>query len=138
MIKFLFQKFKRFLTFGMVGCINTLVDFLAFTFCHSLIKLSPEFSQAVGYATGITCSFLLNRNLTFRDGRGRPLEQFIRFLFVNGSFLTLSVILISILTDIGVNAYFAKIGITVTLGVLNYFGNKLIVFKVRKGRENHE
>jgi putative flippase GtrA len=138
MIKYLFRKFKRFITFGMVGCINTLVDFLAFTFCHSLLMLSPEFSQAVGYASGITSSFLLNRNLTFRDGRGRPLEQFIRFLLVNGSSLALSVILISVLTDIGVNPYLAKIGITVILGVCNYFGNKLIVFRVRKGREDHE
>jgi putative flippase GtrA len=134
MIKTLFHKLRRFITYGLVGCINSMVDFLAFTFCHSLLHLSPEFSQAIGYASGITSSFLLNRNLTFRDGKGRVGEQFIKFICVNGTTLTLSVVLISIITEAGVNPYLAKVVITASLGILNYLGNKIIVFRVQKGK----
>lgn len=141
----LLRRFKRFILFGFVGCINTLVDFLVFTLAHAVLIMSPAWSQAVGYASGICCSFILNRRLTFRDGNGSPWAQFIRFLAVNGVSLLVSTQLIRWLTALGMNAYIAKVAVTAVVMVINYFGYKLLVFHVRekgednrKGNRNHE
>ena len=56
MLRELISKFRRFITFSIVGVVNTLVDMLCFAVAFSLIGLSDGVSQAVGYCCGIACS----------------------------------------------------------------------------------
>ncbi|MDO4749223.1 MAG: GtrA family protein [Eubacteriales bacterium] len=124
-------KYKRVVTFGLVGCINTLVDFLIATGVHTLLLWSPGVSQTVGYCCGIVCSFLLNRKYTFRDGERRLWGQLILFIAVNLFTLGLSVLSIELLTGTGLPWIPSKILVTGLVMVCNYFGYKLIVFRVR-------
>ncbi len=137
----LFVKLKRFISFGIVGCINTLVDFLVFTLCYSAIGLEESWSQVVGYGTGVICSFLLNRRFTFRDGTRRLWGQVLLFIAVNLVSMVLSAWLIEVLTDTALpalwgawryNAYAAKIFVTLLVMVINFFGYKHLVFRVGK------
>lgn len=131
-IKNLIIKYKRFITFSFIGGINSLVDFTAFTLAHSLTAMPEEYSQAVGYTAGLLCSFILNHRVTFRDGeRSRLAGTVIRFICVNAVSMGFSMIAIRQLVDMGLNAYIAKIIITLGVGIINYLGYKIIVFRVK-------
>ena len=133
----LMQKFKRFITFGLVGCINTLIDFLVFTLCYTYLALTLEISQTAGYASGLVCSFLLNRRFTFSDRAKRTRAQLLVFIAVNAVSYGISVILMSPLTALLGNAYITKILVTGIVMLTNYFGYNTLVFKVkREGDEN--
>lgn len=136
MLKHLFLKCKRLILYGAVGCVNTLVDFGVFTLCSELLLLRPSLSQAAGYIAGVVCSFILNRNITFRDGRGNVWQQALLFIAVNAVSLTLTSLLMGWLTDGGLNKYLSKIIVTVLSVLINYFGYKRVVFKVKDGKEN--
>lgn len=134
MLKALFQKFRRLILFCITGCINTLVDFGVFTVCAELLHFGAGVSQAAGYVSGVVCSFLLNKNLTFRDGHGKAGRQVLLFILVNAVSLGVSSFLISLLTAAELNKYLAKIIVTLVSMCINYFGYKHLVFQIR----NHE
>ena len=145
------MKFKRFITFSIVGVVNTLVDMVCFAFAFSLIGLTDQVSQVVGYCCGIACSFLLNRRFTFHDGQRRLWGQIVLFILVNLISMGISVGLIGLITGwlalgaqlpfIGwlvrtkLHVYVAKGLVTLVVMLVNYFGYKYIVFRVdEKGR----
>ena len=130
-MKDLLLKYKRIILFALVGATNTAVDFLAFTAAHELLALSVGGSQAIGYSFGLICSFVLNRKFTFRDGSRRLWGQMILFLAVNLTTMGISVASIELMTGAGLNDYIAKVLITGFVMVSNYFGYKLIVFRVK-------
>ena len=130
-------KFKRVITFGLVGCVNTLVDFLVFTLCYNYLAVTLEQSQTAGYLSGIVCSFVLNRRFTFKDWTREKWLQIVAFIAVNAASYYVSVLLISRLTALLGNAYIAKIAVTGVVMLMNYFGYKTLVFKVRKGDDTN-
>jgi putative flippase GtrA len=133
MIKKIVKKFRRFITFGIVGCINTALDYLVFIFCREVLIISPAASQAIGYCSGVLCSFILNHGFTFHDRAGRNemfWRQFAGFICVNLASLGISTALITLLTDAGMLDYLAKVLVTVVVMIINYFGYKRLVFKV--------
>jgi len=149
----LISKFRRFITFSIVGVVNTLVDMLCFAVAFSLIGLSDGVSQAVGYCCGIACSFLLNRRFTFHDGQRRLWGQILLFIAVNLVSMGISILLIRLITDwlalgaqlplLGwlvrteLHVYLAKCFVTVAVMLINYFGYKYFVFRVdEKGRNS--
>ena len=153
MLRHLISKFKRFITFGIVGIVNTLVDMVCFAVAFSLIGLTDSVSQVVGYCCGIACSFLLNRRFTFHDGQRRLWGQIFLFILVNLISMGVSVLLIRLITDwlalgaqlplLGrlvrttLHVYVAKGFVTVAVMLINYFGYKYIVFRVdEKGRNS--
>ena len=132
MMRDLFLRYKRVILFGLVGCVNTLVDFAFFTFCNELLALPLQLCQVVGYCCGILCSFLLNRNVTFRDGERNLGMQLSLFLLVNLVTLGISVGSISLLVHAGLWEYVAKALVTGIVMICNYFGYKIIAFRVPK------
>lgn len=134
----LFLKCKRFILFALVGGINTAVDYGVFTLV-SLLHAPSWLGQAAGYTAGTICSFLLNRKITFRDGEGKLLRQALVFVLVNLVSLGVSSALIALLTNtLGINRYIAKIFVTVLTMLMNYFGYKLLVFKIKEKREDEQ
>lgn len=125
-------QFKRFLTYALVGCVDTALDWTAFTVTHELLKLTAPACQAAGYLVGAISSYLLNGRITFRDGSGKRWLQCIKFITWNVFSLLVSTGLIALLTAWGMNAYWAKVGVTLEVALLNYFGYEYLVFKVRK------
>lgn len=129
---------KRFLTYALVGCVDTGLDWAAFTAAHELLKLTAPTCQAVGYLVGAISSYLLNGRITFRDGSGTRWLQCIKFITWNVFSLLVSTGLIALLTAWGMSAYWAKVGVTLEVALLNYFGYEHLVFKVRKNRKGSE
>lgn len=131
-------RFKRFITYALVGCVDTALDWLAFTAAHELLSLTAPVCQAAGYLVGAISSYLLNGRITFRDGSGRRWLQCIKFILWNVFSLMVSTGLIALLTGWGINAYYAKVGVTLEVALLNYFGYQYLVFKVQKKEKGSE
>lgn len=124
-----FAKLKQFITYGIVGCVNTLVDFVMFTLAGEVFGLGAGLSQAIGYSCGVICSFVLNRRITFRNGTRPFWQQMLLFLAVNAVSLVCSSLLIELLHDAGMNRYLAKIIDVVIFTLFNFFAYKLVVFR---------
>jgi putative flippase GtrA len=129
-MKDLLIKYRRVILFALIGCVNTATDFLAATLAHEWLALPAGVCQTIGYCFGLCCSFILNRRFTFRDGERRLWGQMILFILVNLTTLGISVVCIGLLTGAGVNFYIAKVLITGLVMVCNYFGYKLLGFRV--------
>ena len=79
--------------------------------------------------------------ITFRDGHIARWRQCARFAAWNVVSLALSEVMIGLLTHFGINPYLAKVGVTLEVALLNYFGYKYIVFAVPKeteGEQDHD
>ncbi len=125
----LFVKLKQFITFGIVGCVNTLVDFAAFTLVGEVFGLRAGLSQAIGYSCGVMCSFVLNRRVTFRSGTRPFWQQMLLFVLVNAVSLVCSSFLIELMNGAGLNRYLAKIIDVAIFTLFNFFVYKLVVFR---------
>ena len=123
---------KRPIIYMIVGGINTAVDFMVFNLLYLFSPLAPAICNVISYISGILCSFLLNRGVTFKDGANQKMpKQVLRFLVVNGLSLGIGTLGVHFLYLAGLNATLAKGMITVLTAIINYFGYKLFVFEVK-------
>ena len=131
-ILYVIRRHKRPLLYIIVGGINTGVDFAVFKLFYLFTPLAAPFCQAISYTAGVVSSFVLNRNLTFRDSARTGLtRQAGRFILVNlVSWLT-GIVGIHLLLLAGLPTLLAKIAITFVTAVLNYLGYKWFVFPVK-------
>lgn len=131
-IKSFIKSKRRFILYSLTGCINTLVDFMVFMAVYELTGIPEEYCQAIGYSAGIISSFLLNSHLAFKDNNGGPLYlQIFRFLFVSAISLLIGTYGMKTLVGIHLGAYISKAIITVIVALVNYFGYKILVFRVK-------
>ena len=127
-------EFKRFIKFGITGFINTGVDWLAFTILCEIFNMRPRHAQIIAHALAIINSYIINKNWTFKNNKTRGLNynyiELIKFLIIQGTSLIIGYAGMYILHDnIGLNEYLCKALISCVTLVINYFGNKLFVFK---------
>ena len=130
---------KKFFKFGITGVLNTAADFAVYTLCLEVLKLNVKIAQPAGQVVAIVNSYLLNKNWTFRDQQARSKREkrgyynkteMLKFLLVNGGSIIINTLGVYIFYDIlGVNKYLCKIPIAFLTVIINYFGNKLFVFK---------
>ncbi|HHT66211.1 MAG: GtrA family protein [Caldicoprobacterales bacterium] len=121
---------QQLMKFGLVGFLNTGVDFLVFTLLTMAFGLHAAVSHVISYSCGVINSFLLNRFWTFqKKGRSRP-AQFVKFVLVNLVSLGLSTLVLNLLeTRAGLSVYPAKIGAVLCSMAVNFAGSKMIVFR---------
>lgn len=75
---------ERFLKFVVVGSFGAVVDFGSFHLLMSLLKLPPEWAQAVSFSLAIISNFIWNRFWTYPDSRSKPISrQLVTFFLVN-------------------------------------------------------
>jgi len=79
----------QFLKFGLVGVMNTVVDFLVFHVLNLFVGW-VYLAQVIGYACGIANSYLWNSNWTFRDSKTNSVREMVSFLLVNVASLGVS------------------------------------------------
>jgi len=120
---------RQFLRFLTVGVINTVLGYCIIFACMYLAGLSPELSNIVGYAVGLTTSYLLSRNYTFRSKQQRRGEV-IRFVVVfaiayAANFLSLLVLI----RHFGVHEGASQILAGAVYVLASYAMNKFYVFR---------
>lgn len=118
--------------FGVVGLVNTGLDYLFFLF---LVRIGVNYliAQAASYTMGVINSFLMNRAWTFGNSGRETGDSLLRFLAVNGLSLALSVAgLRALSASGGVSVYLAKIAVTAFPWVIRYLGYKYWAFGMKR------
>ncbi|MFL0252617.1 GtrA family protein [Clostridium neuense] len=137
-LKGLYEKYKSIIKFGIVGCINTGVDFITFSLLLSIFDIDKLLCQVGGYSMGIINSFVLNKLWTFNDKKEKvnPAAQFAKFVITNLISLAISLIGLNILSNrLHINVYASKIIVTLFLQVFNYVVYNLFIFKGKGSNE---
>jgi putative flippase GtrA len=131
----LLKKYKSFIRFAIVGCLNTGVDFLTFTVFQSVFGINSLISQVAGYSLGLINSFIWNKIWTFESKKSKigTLNQMVKFICINAVTLGITLLGLYLLNNrCHINVYIAKIIVTVLAQIVNYFGYKLWVFSTKK------
>jgi putative flippase GtrA len=120
---------REAIRYGLVGVLNTLVGFAAFSFCLYVLRLDPGLSDVLSYIVGLANSFFWNRRWTF-NSRGRATRQLLPFIVVFAvSFLVQYLVFNLAKGVLGAGPVLAYVcGMIVYTG-LGYLGNKRFTFK---------
>ncbi|MDP4115811.1 MAG: GtrA family protein [Bacteroidota bacterium] len=130
-----YEKSKSLFRFIAVGCINTGVDFLAFTILHRF-GTDKFICQVAAYSLGIINSFVMNKLWTFNESNTKvgTVNQIFRFTAINIISLGISLLGLRVLNEsYGINIYISKVFITAIAQAVNYTGYKLLVFSNERG-----
>lgn len=131
-----FEKWKpeitRLIKFNIVGVMNTVIDFIIFFLCVSLFKMVIVPAQIIAYSMGIINSYFMNRFWTFQIKKKQTRKEFILFVVINLFSLILSTVLIQYLLKLLSSLLIAKLIVTAIIMVINYLGQRFIVFKTVK------
>lgn len=121
--------------FGMVGVLNTLVDFGLFNVLYHFVGLPLLAANSLGVAAGIANSFIWNKHWTFSaGGRSRLRHEVITFALISIIGLLLNNaglhVLTSLTGNMGVVALNAqKLVASVISMTWNFLGYRLIAFR---------
>ena len=87
--------------FGLVGIINTLIDFSIYNFCLKFLELGAVPSNTISTTIAMIFSFVANRQVVFERGEGSVKRQAVLFFVVTAFGLyVLQNGVIHILTDV--------------------------------------
>ena len=144
------KTFVQFLKFGIVGVLNTLVDFLVFQLLNLVVGWT-YLAQVIGYCCGIVNSYICNSNWTFRDSKTHSRREMLLFLIVNLVSLSVSLGVLWLcrevlgITDAWTSTWVpqslsgfvrgdtvCKLSATPCAIVVNFIGNRLFVFAQKK------
>lgn len=144
------KTFVQFIKFGLVGVINTLVDFFVFQVLNLLVGWT-YLAQIAGYCCGIINSYLWNSNWTFKETKTNSGREMLLFLLVNFASLGVSLGVIWLcrevigITDAWVATWIpdwisgfvrgdtvCKLIATPCAIVVNFIGNRIFVFGKKK------
>ena len=121
---------EKFIKFGLTGALNTAIDILLFAFLCEVLKTDPKISKVISQAAAVVNSYIVNKNWTFQKRKNYSKSEMFRFLIINGGSLALNYLGIYILHDnLELNKYLCLIPLAFVTTMINYFGNKLFVFK---------
>ena len=130
---------KKFIKFGITGVLNTAVDFAVYSFCLEILKFDVIMAQPIGQGAAIINSYLFNKYWTFAKSKNHNKNnkssktnktEIFKFLLVNGGSVAINILGVYFFHDIlEINEYLCKIPIACITIAINYFGNKLFVFK---------
>lgn len=74
---------RQFITFALIGVVNTGVSFGTYAFFTRVVGLQPLVANAAAFLIAVTVSFILNRRYTFKGSLGRLHHQYGKFIAVN-------------------------------------------------------
>ena len=77
-------EFKRFIRFGIVGIIGSVVDFGVFNLLASVLGFPAIWSSVVSFSLAVVNNYIWNRLWTFPETRNRPVaKQLTKFVLVS-------------------------------------------------------
>lgn len=140
------KMFKKALKFGIVGMINTAIDYTLFQLIIFFLKIQIKdnlyifFVSLFSGSIALTNSFILNKKWTFRDKNEKHLLQFIVFLLISILTININSTLVVFLNNLFPgnfsfhninikNIYYTKLLAIAFTMVINFALYRLFVFK---------
>lgn len=125
---------RRLTSFAAIGVINTALDISAFVCLYELADFGVISANIVAFLLAVTCSYVLNRLITFSDRtliRG-TMGTFVRFLGVAIVAMTLSTVIVYAISMV-MYPLIGKLVATAVSTLVNYVGANRLVFDGYKG-----
>lgn len=125
------DRFSQLFKFGIVGVLNTAVDFAVFT-ALTFSSLSYMPAQWISYSCGVANSYLWNRSWTFKRQEKRDPKEIAKFIGVNVITLLFSLLILNGLhAGLEMPLWISKLMATIVSVGLNYVGSRYWVFHSR-------
>lgn len=127
-MKFINDGVIRFIKFGMVGVINTLVNWIIF-FILNALGMYYILANIIAYILGTINSYLWNTLWVFKYKDKASTETTIKFIILNLIGLGLNTGILYVLVDLcNLNKFIGLVITTAIVMIINYIVNKLWVF----------
>ena len=127
-MKFINDDLIRFIKFGMVGVINTLVNWIIF-FILNALGMYYILANIIAYILGTVNSYLWNTLWVFKYKDKASTETTIKFIILNLIGLGLNTGILYVLVDLcNLNKFIGLVITTAIVMIINYIVNKLWVF----------
>ena len=120
------QTFKQFLTYNLVGIVNTLFGF-SIIFILMFFGVGATLSNAIGYAFGSLLSYMLNKKYTFKS-KEKSKTMALKFFSVLGLAYVFNFITLQWLLPL-TNPYLAQVGAALVYTLSSFVLAKFFVFK---------
>ena len=123
----------QFIKFGLVGCLNTLVDLIVFTLLNAIFHIY-YLAKIVSYSCGVLNSYFFNTRWTFQKEHKKSAKEFILFVVINLISLGVSLGMLYVCRNLFMIRidFISNVIATVVSLIVNFIGNKLIVFRTEK------
>ncbi len=120
---------RRIVLFGMIGVLNTAIDFCVFAVAYYLFGAPVLIAHVSAFLVAATNSYIFNQKFTFRRSREeRNVPEFLRFLTVTGTGLLVSSIVVVVLSD-HIHVLAAKLAAILCTLLIGYIGSSVWVFR---------
>ena len=124
-MKFLSEDLSRFIKFGLVGVLNTIINWILFILLNSM-GVYYIISNIIAYSISTLNSYLWNSKWVFKYTGDNVNQTTFKFITLNIIGLVLNTIILFLLVDIiKLPKIIALIIATGVVMILNYFINKL-------------
>ncbi len=121
---------KQFMKFGIVGVINTLIDFTLYSILYSIFHVYYLYANIGSFSIAVTNSYILNRRWTFRSDNPAWRSEAAKFLIINLIGLALSEALLYVVVEhLHVHKMLGKIFVIMVVMIWNYFGTRFWAFR---------
>ncbi len=127
--KFIFNKFRHLILYGIIGSFAAGLDFLIYTVLVQLAGIPYLVANCISVLGGITTSFILNRNYNFKV-KDHATRRFSIFLTVGLCGLVLSNIILYVCIDVlSIDKLVSKLLSIVLVVFFQFLVNKYLTFK---------
>ena len=123
------------LSFGLVGVVNSAVDFGVFSFAYYYLALPILVANTLAWVVAVTGSYVMNSHITFAAESGRRLAAKRYFGFVLSQvagFLANTATVWCLVELVHVPAWSAKVAAIIVSFIVNFSLSHFLVFKPRK------
>lgn len=119
----------KFIKFGLVGVLNTLINWIIFAVLN-FVGVYYIIANVIAYVIATINSYTWNSRWVFKYNGKDQKETTTKFIVLNLVGLALNTIILYLLVDlIGLNKLISLVITTVIVMVINYIVNKIWVFK---------
>lgn len=121
---------RQFIKFGLVGAMNTVIDYALFTTFFYLLNVHYLAANAMSFTIAVTNSYVLNRRWTFRSDNPNWRTEAVKFVVVNIIGLGLSEMILFILVEhLGFHQLMAKALAIIVVLFWNFTGTRFWAFR---------
>ena len=121
---------RQFFKFGLVGALNTVLDYLIFTVLFTWGHVFYLIANVISFSVAVINSYILNRRWTYRSAHPNWKGEGLKYLIVYTIGLGISELLLFIFVEhLHLHQLIAKV---FTIGIVifwNYFGTRSWVFR---------
>ena len=122
------------LSFGLVGIINSAIDFAVFSFAYYYLSLPIVAANTLAWVVAVSGSYVMNSHITFAAESGRQLafKRYFGFAVSQfAGFLANTATVWSLVQLVHVPAWAAKVAAIVVSFVVNFSLSHFVVFRAK-------